>query len=122
MTATLTSILDVADTYDAIVFDQFGVLHDGTSAYPNAIRALDALRQTKCQLAVLTNSGKRSDLNRARITSMGFHTDTFAQVMSSGAAGNVSNVNLDGMTKRMRHVSVLVSSSITGDVIAILAF
>ena len=46
MTATLTSILDVADTYDAIVFDQFGVLHDGTSAYPNAIRALDALRHT----------------------------------------------------------------------------
>ena len=86
MTAALTSILDVADTYDAIVFDQFGVLHDGTSAYPNAIRALDALTQTTCQLAVLTNSGKRSDLNRTRITSMGFHAETFAQVMTSGEA------------------------------------
>ncbi|MCK0149208.1 TIGR01459 family HAD-type hydrolase [Marivita sp. S6314] len=82
----IDSILTVADQFDAIVFDQFGVLHNGTSPYPHAIQALDRLRQTRCQLAVLSNSGKRADLNLQRITAMGFEPGTFVQVMTSGEA------------------------------------
>ncbi|MFP7672502.1 TIGR01459 family HAD-type hydrolase [Marivita sp. S0852] len=86
MVKRLETLLDVADRFDAIVFDQYGVLHNGTSAYPEAVSVLAELRAFKCELAVLTNSGKRSALNHSRITKMGFPADTFKHVMSSGEA------------------------------------
>lgn len=86
MVTRLQSLVEVADQFEAIVFDQFGVLHDGTSAYPSAVQATKELRNAGARLAVLTNSGKRADLNHKRITAMGFSHGTFETVMSSGEA------------------------------------
>lgn len=80
----IDSILAVAGQYDAVVFDQWGVLHDGTAPYPHAVAAIDALKDR--QLAVLSNSGKRAGPNKARITDMGFAQGAFDVVMTSGEA------------------------------------
>ncbi len=80
----IDSILAIADQYDAIVFDQWGVLHNGTSPYPDAISTIDALKGKP--LAVLSNSGKRAAENADRITGMGFAADAFDVVMTSGEA------------------------------------
>jgi len=82
----LTTLLDVAGCYDAVVFDQWGVLHDGSRAYPQAAGTLEALKDRGIPTAVLSNSGKRADLNLARICSMGFDKSWFSGVMSSGEA------------------------------------
>lgn len=82
----LESIQSVADHYDVIVFDQFGVLHDGTAPYPHALAAVAGLEGAACSLAVLSNSGKSADLNHRRITDMGFAPDAFDAVMTSGEA------------------------------------
>ncbi len=82
----IDSILSVADRYDTIVFDQWGVLHNGTSAYPQAIATITALRDQGVRMAVLSNSGKRAAPNRDRITGMGFRADAFGTVMTSGEA------------------------------------
>lgn len=66
-----------------IVFDQWGVLHNGSAPYPGAIEAVGALTVT---CAVLSNSGKRSGPNAARITGMGFAGNDFDYVMTSGEA------------------------------------
>lgn len=86
MTRLLTSIFEIADDYDVIVFDQFGVLHDGARAYPGALQAVEALRRQGRALAVLSNSGKRGALNLARIAGMGFAPDAFVVVTTSGEA------------------------------------
>lgn len=86
MTARIDSLLGVAARFDAIVLDQWGVLHDGTTPYPGAIQALSNLRQAGVRLAVLSNSGKRADLNSARISGMGFAPGSFEVVMTSGEA------------------------------------
>ena len=37
MTLKIESILEISNKYDAIVFDQYGVLHDGKIPYLGAI-------------------------------------------------------------------------------------
>ena len=86
MTQEITRIAQLADRYDAIVFDQWGVLHDGSSPYSGAVAALTELTQSACRLAVLSNSGKRSAPNAARISAMGFQAVDFDEVMTSGEA------------------------------------
>jgi HAD superfamily hydrolase (TIGR01459 family) len=96
---TIDSILTVADRYDAIVFDQWGVLHDGSAPYPHAVQTIAALHKAGKLLAVLSNSGKSAAVNRARITDMGFAPSAFGPVMTSGealkidmAAGNLGAI------------------------------
>ncbi len=86
MTRLLDTLGTVASSYGAIVLDQWGVLHDGTTPYPNAIAATKALARQGVRLAVLSNSGKRAAPNHDRITRMGFAPDTFETVMTSGEA------------------------------------
>ena len=82
----IASLSEVAAGFDAIVLDQWGVLHDGTRAAPGAIEAVRALGAGGARLAVLSNSGKRAALNARRIEAMGFRPDLFACVMTSGEA------------------------------------
>ncbi len=83
---TLDSILTVADRYDAIVFDQWGVLHNGSAPYPHAVAAIEALAGAGVTLGVLSNSGKSAEINRDRIRGMGFPKSAFGPVMTSGEA------------------------------------
>ncbi|WP_299031282.1 TIGR01459 family HAD-type hydrolase [uncultured Sulfitobacter sp.] len=82
----IQNLIEIADRFDAIVLDQWGVLHDGTRPYLHAINTLETLHAKGIRLAVLSNSGKRSDPNAARIAAMGFPTHLFEQVMTSGEA------------------------------------
>ncbi len=76
----------VASDVDAFVFDQWGVLHDGSTPYPYAVEALRALKGLGKRMAVLSNSGKRSEPNARRIANMGFDPSLFECVMTSGEA------------------------------------
>lgn len=103
MTQVIDRLADIAERYDAIVLDQWGVLHDGTTPYAGAIAALDGLGK---RLAVLSNSGKRAAPNAARIAGMGFSGALFEVVMTSGealwqdiAAGRVTHRRLCPITR-----------------------
>lgn len=86
MTHAIKSVLEVAKGYDAVVLDQWGVLHDGSEPYPGAVTALEALRRVGVRLAVLSNSGKRASRNETRIAAMGFAPGLFDVVMTGGEA------------------------------------
>ena len=42
-----------------ILLDQFGVLHDGKTAYPSAIQAVQKLSQSGRKIVILSNSSRR---------------------------------------------------------------
>ena len=86
MVQRVASLADIASDYDAVVFDQWGVLHDGTNPYPQAIGIVQDLHGAGLALAVLSNSGKRADHNQKRIEDRGFPAGLFRQIMSSGEA------------------------------------
>ena len=86
ITRKINSILEIACNYDVIVFDQWGVLHDGARPYRFAIETVRQLKLSGHCLAVLSNSGKRAPSNLRRISSFGFEEVWFDAVMTSGEA------------------------------------
>jgi HAD superfamily hydrolase (TIGR01459 family) len=80
----ISGLAEIADRYDAFLIDQFGVLHDGGALYPGALSALEGLHRLGKPVAILTNSGKRSAANRARVLAFGVRADLFKAVLSSG--------------------------------------
>ena len=86
MTKKINSISEIVHEYDAIVFDQWGVLHDGKVSFEGAIECLNGLKKSNVKLAILSNSGKRSLSNADRISMMGFQSTIFETIMTSGEA------------------------------------
>ncbi len=76
----------LANAHDAFLVDQFGVLLDGSAAYPGAAAALAFLAATGKPVILLSNSGKRSDPNAARLERLGFRRESYRLVLSSGEA------------------------------------
>ncbi|MCG6903259.1 MAG: TIGR01459 family HAD-type hydrolase [Rhodobacter sp.] len=85
-----TTLADLAETFDLFLFDQFGVLLDGSGVYPGAPAALAALAARGKQVVILSNSGKRSAPNEARLVAHGFARDSFSAVISSGEAAHAA--------------------------------
>jgi HAD superfamily hydrolase (TIGR01459 family) len=81
-----TTLDDLAARFDAFLVDQFGVLLDGVAAYPFAPAALARLAAMGKPVILLSNSGRRSAPNAARLLALGFAPTSFATVMSSGEA------------------------------------
>ncbi|MGF7007530.1 TIGR01459 family HAD-type hydrolase [Aminobacter sp. BE322] len=77
-------IRDLAERFDVFILDQFGVLHDGTAPYPGAVEALVWLKQAGKRTLLLSNSGKRSAPNEARLAKLGFVSGSWDHFLSSG--------------------------------------
>lgn len=70
--APLASLLDLADEYDAFLLDQFGVIHDGKTAYEGAVDAVCELQRRGKKIVIISNSSRRKSDTLARLRSMGF--------------------------------------------------
>ena len=75
---------EIRETFDAVLIDQFGVLHDGHAAFPGARDCLMRLADAGVPVVALSNSGKRSYMNIARLERLGFPEDLFCGVITSG--------------------------------------
>jgi HAD superfamily hydrolase (TIGR01459 family) len=82
--ATTTRLRELAPLYDIFFVDQFGVLHDGTRPYPGAVDALRRLHGERRKVVILSNSGKRSAANEARLAALGFDPSGWTLFLSSG--------------------------------------
>ena len=82
----IDSLVEVLDSFDVVVLDQFGVLHNGSICYASASEAMGMLHARGKDIIVLSNSGKRADLNLQRIEKMGLPGETISRVVTSGEA------------------------------------
>lgn len=80
----IAGLREIAGQFDLFLVDQFGVLHDGVTAYPGAIEGLAELASPERKVVVLTNSGKGKADNQARLEALGFSRSSFDAVVSSG--------------------------------------
>jgi HAD superfamily hydrolase (TIGR01459 family) len=69
---------------DAFLLDQFGTLHDGVALYPGVADAMAMLRAAGKRLIILSNSGRRSGPNIARLSRIGLPPDSYDGFLSSG--------------------------------------
>jgi HAD superfamily hydrolase (TIGR01459 family) len=79
-----TRFLAFAEAFDAVFFDQYGVLHDGRRLYPGVIDALSALKARGARVAILSNSGKSGEANARRLERIGIARDLYDQFVTSG--------------------------------------
>ncbi|MEM9222616.1 MAG: TIGR01459 family HAD-type hydrolase [Pseudomonadota bacterium] len=84
MTQRIEGLSEIVENFDALLLDQFGVLHDGKRPFPDAVTCVKALAERQLPLVVLTNSGKRAHLNTKRLEALGFARSNFSAVLSSG--------------------------------------
>jgi HAD superfamily hydrolase (TIGR01459 family) len=74
----------IADQFDAMLIDQFGVIHDGHKLYSGAAQALKELRARSIPVVIMTNSGKRAEASVRRTVRLGIPRDHFVDCVSSG--------------------------------------
>lgn len=80
----IAGLSDIIADFDAVVTDQYGVLHNGERPYRGARTALEELAKRGIPVVTLTNSGKRSATNAQRLARLGFPKDLVGHVVSSG--------------------------------------
>jgi HAD superfamily hydrolase (TIGR01459 family) len=74
----------VAEEYDGFIFDVWGVLYDGGEAFPGVVACLEALRQRKKRIVVLSNSPRRAETVVGRLMRIGIGPDLYDAVHTSG--------------------------------------
>ena len=86
----ITGLAEIAAGYGALLVDQFGTMHDGTVAYPQAADALRRFRASGGKVAVLSNSAKTGADNIVRLAKFGFGPEHFDAVVTSGDAAQAA--------------------------------
>jgi HAD superfamily hydrolase (TIGR01459 family) len=74
----------VAEAYDLFLVDQWGVLHDGRTAFPEAADCLRRLLAAGKRVAILSNSGRSAKVNAGRLEAMGLGPDCYTLLLTSG--------------------------------------
>jgi HAD superfamily hydrolase (TIGR01459 family) len=77
-------LADLAENYDAYICDLWGVLHDGVTAFPEAVAALAQLRRAGKKIFILSNAPRRAAEVEARMNEMGISPQLYDRVLSSG--------------------------------------
>jgi HAD superfamily hydrolase (TIGR01459 family) len=80
----ISGLVEIASQFDAMLIDQFGVIHDGQRLYPGALEVMQELKRMGVPVVVMTNSGKRAAPNAERIVKMGIARELFVDCLSSG--------------------------------------
>jgi HAD superfamily hydrolase (TIGR01459 family) len=86
VTEIISSIDDIADRYDAILCDVWGVLHNGKRAYPDAPRALWRMREAGKPVILITNVPKPRGPIPGQLERAGVPRDAWDAIVTSGDA------------------------------------
>ena len=78
----------VADRYDGLILDLWGVVHNGKRPLPGVINCLERLRAAGKAICLLSNAPRRIDSLIARLTEIGVPRGLYDHLMSSGEAAH----------------------------------
>ncbi|CAN8062452.1 unnamed protein product [Agarophyton chilense] len=90
----INGVSEIARNYDIVLLDQFGVIHDGRTPYPNALNAIKKLHESGLKIAILSNSSKQAKVARQKVSKMGVDPDSIHEIVTSGelTLGYVKNL------------------------------
>jgi HAD superfamily hydrolase (TIGR01459 family) len=81
----ITGFAAIAERFDGVILDQWGVLHDGVKAPAGAIDAVARMAAGGKRLVVLSNSARLADDAHDRLLRLGYDPTLFAGFVTSGA-------------------------------------
>lgn len=80
------NFLEISKNYEYFLFDVWGVIHDGISAYPNAVEIILTLKKQNKKICFLSNAPRRNFKVTEILKNYGIHQDSYDFVMTSGEA------------------------------------
>jgi HAD superfamily hydrolase (TIGR01459 family) len=82
----INSVKEISEKYNYFIFDVWGVVHDGSNAYPGAIEAITYLRNNGKKICFLSNAPRRAFKVATMLEKFGVTKNLYDFVMSSGEA------------------------------------
>lgn len=82
----LSGLKSLAQRYDALLCDAWGVIHDGVTLFPGAAEALTRFRETRGPVVILTNAPRPSSIIPAQLDRLGLPRSAYDAVVTSGDA------------------------------------
>ncbi|SFL48777.1 HAD family hydrolase [Shimia aestuarii] len=84
MTQIISSLSEISDRYDALFVDLWGCVHNGITAYPDAVAALKAYRAKGGIVVLVTNSPKPRAGVAKQLETFGVPRDAYDTIATSG--------------------------------------
>jgi HAD superfamily hydrolase (TIGR01459 family) len=82
----ISGLRQIADDYDALICDIWGVVHNGVRAYDSAVDALRRYRADRGPVVLLTNAPRPASGVEAQLPGFGVPRDCYDAVVTSGGA------------------------------------
>lgn len=92
MTQIITALSDIAADYDALLCDLWGCLHNGVTAFPEAVSALHAFKAGGGTVLLLTNSPRPKGEVVTQLDALGAPRDCYDEIASSGDSAQAAMV------------------------------
>lgn len=82
----VAGMAEIADRFDGLIVDLWGVIHDGAQPLPGAVDTLERLAAAGKPVCLLSNAPRRADHLAGRLREMGVPDGAYAHLLSSGEA------------------------------------
>lgn len=80
----VTTWAALSERYNGFIFDQFGVMHNGSVALPGAPELISWLHEMGKRLVILSNSSKRANWSMRELSKLGIDAAAFVGAVTSG--------------------------------------
>lgn len=101
----VSGLAEIADDYDAIICDVWGVVHDGVKAFASAVDALAKFRKNHGSVVLLTNAPRPPSEIAISLKGYGVPEGTYDIIVSSGGAAREELVRrAHGARLKMMHI------------------
>ena len=80
----ISGINEIISMYEYYIIDQWGVMHNGSQGYSDAIECVDYLKKNNKKLIIISNSSKRSKSSFDNLPNLGFKKKSFLDFITSG--------------------------------------
>lgn len=98
----ISGLSELAGRYDAVLSDVWGVIHNGVSAFPEAVEALVSYREAGGRVVLITNAPRPSAPLVAMLDRLGVPRAAYDAIVSSGDATRAMIARYRG--KAIHHV------------------
>ena len=106
MTEIIRSLADLTGRYDAVFCDLWGCLHNGQTAFPAAVAALQGFRATGGKVVLLTNAPRPKSSVIKQLDGLDVPRDAWDIVVTSGDAAQMGMLS-GAVGRRVHHIGAL---------------
>ncbi|MCU0829379.1 MAG: TIGR01459 family HAD-type hydrolase [Tabrizicola sp.] len=103
MTEIIRSLADLTGRYDAVFCDLWGCLHNGKTAYPAAVAALQGFRATGGKVVLLTNAPRPKSSVLKQLDGLNVPHNAYDLVVTSGDAAQMGMLS-GAVGRKVHHI------------------